>query len=478
MRKTSSCAVVLAIVGTASGCASPGRSDSSIDDGGAAPDRVERDAIVGTGPDAGASHAEAAATEGGEAGASLITVAGSLADDLDDIIPDRAINLIDAAGVSQVVITDMMGHFTIAGVAVPYSLSVAAPPGGSAIVYVGLTTAKPLLWGDTSAAASPEWNTAKIAFDVTLPACGAECSVYFGGFANGKAAYAYDVESYTPLTVAPANIEVGWSGPSTASAGVDVLIANASLSSFWHTQVTATVSNGDTVNAGSFLPTSIPTATTLNVTSTEEGVPSGWPTPSLSIGLTFAAGGVTTLTTVPTSLLSAGIPDLPGATLSVSAWTSLVEDGGVEPRAYASAGQGSLPLTSPAATTTVYAPASWVTPSTAGSTAALSLGSSKLAWVPYTGAPTGFDVLYISSTSPSAFVCYVFSADTSVSLPDLVKLGVPLAPGPFVIEMAEMRPEPALDAVVEKGNAASIIDTAPVGISDIASSEVSVTFSP
>ena len=128
-------------------------------------------------------------------------------------------------------------------------------------------------------------------------------------------------------------------------------------------------------------------------------------------------------------------------------------------------------------TTTIYGAASWIAPSTAGSTAALSLGS-KLAWVPYPSAPTGFDFLTIESASPSAFVCYVFSADASVSLPDLVKLGVPLAPGPFVIGLEELRPQPTLDSALETGQVFSIINGEDGGLLDPAGSVVDVTFSP
>ena len=277
----------------------------SPDDGGPAPDRVEPDANVGarTGGDAGTGQP----TDAGEAGPTLITVAGSVTDDLDNIVADCAINVIDAAGVSHVGLTDVAGSFTIDGVAVPYSLSVAAPPGGVPIVYVGLRTTKPLLWADSSATA-PGWNTANITLDVTLPACGSECSLFLSGFANGKASYGYDVMSYTPLTVAPVNVEVGWSGSSTASAGVDVLIANASLTTFWYTQVPATVSNGVSVNAGGVIPASVPTATTLSLTSVEEGVPSGWSSPSMSIQLSYPGGGTGLLATLTSSVLSAGIP--------------------------------------------------------------------------------------------------------------------------------------------------------------------------
>jgi hypothetical protein len=416
--------------------------------------------------------------EAGEAASpSLITIAGLVTDESGAAVPDRAVNVLDAHGVSRVGVTDSSGHFRVEGVVAPYDLAVGTPPGGVPIVYTGLTTSKPRLWGYAATPATSSLSSAFISFTLDVPDCGGECTVFPSGFANGQSPWGVGTQRYASLATVPVTVQVGWSGAASASAGVDVLVANSTLTSFWYVQVPASVTNGASVAAGTYSPGIVPLASTLTLTDAEQGIPTGWSVPTLAIDFNFAGGGSIALANAETSILTAGVPNVLGGTVSVSASSAFSVAGGTEYSAAASAVQPNLPLTSTTATPTLYAPATWLTPRATGAPSNVPLGSA-LKWAPYPSAPGGFDFLEVSSTSPWALLCFVFTSDASVSLPDLAKLGVTLAPGPATVMLEELRPLPTLDDVLEAGQVFSIIDSPWSYPVEFSGSQVDVTFSP
>jgi hypothetical protein len=403
-----------------------------------------------------------------------ITVQGTVTDSAGNAIVDRAVSLLDGTGQLEVVLTDTSGKFSVPNVVTPYDVLVTGPSITTPIAYFQLTAASlELLGADASSAATPPptESTATISFNVTLPACGGDCTLFLTGSVNGDGIGGYNPIALPESTSYASDLEFVWQGSSPASAQANVLVANASLTSFWYSTFTETVSPSDAASWGAVVPSALTTAGTLGLTSTEDGSFPGWSTPYLGVVVNFPGGGSTQLVDLQTPTLSAGIPDVVGATLSVSASTALAVDAG--PAEVASiAVKSSLPLTTTSESLNLYPPASWITPS-GGGDGTLPLRST-LQWTPAASAPPGLNLLGIATSTGS---CTVFTNGSEVSLTSLVKLGVSLSPGTYTLVLEQLGPEPSLDSLLSGGALLKLLDQG-FGYSSLQYAQLKGTLSP
>jgi hypothetical protein len=465
-------AVLVAGAGSAVGCAGSG--GGAADHGG---DGQDAGSGTSTGDARSAEASLADRNPRSETSASdvqaSVTVQGIVTGGSGINITDRAVSVLDGAGQLQVVLTDTSGKFTVPDVVTPYDLLVTGPSTSLPIAYLHLTAATLQLYGDelSSTTPPPTESSASIAFSVALPACGGDCTLFVADSLNGEEAGNYGSVIVPESTSYPAEVSFQWHGSSSASAEVNVLVANASLTSFWYSTFSETLLPSDAATWGVVTPSALATADTLTLTSTEDGSFPGWATTSLGVALYFPGGGSTELADLQTPTLSAGIPDILGATLSVSASTSLSVDGGAATVA-SIAEKTSLALTTASESLNLYPPASWITPSVGGG------GSipfrSTLQWTPSASAPLGLNLVQIGTPTGS---CLVFSSTSEVSLTSLLKLGVPLSPGAYTLVLEQLGPEPSLDSLVSGGALMKLVD-GPFSASWLQYSQVEGTLSP
>jgi hypothetical protein len=131
--------VVLSLLAFALSVGCAGQGDTTVspaqdDPSGTTPDPSRQDgkAPSSTPPD-GAPRSEA------------IDVAGVVATDLGEPVADRSVVIVDADAARQELRTDADGHFALGQVATPYDVAIAAGPGGSPTVLLGMTTAEPYI---------------------------------------------------------------------------------------------------------------------------------------------------------------------------------------------------------------------------------------------------------------------------------------------------------------------------------------------
>jgi hypothetical protein len=430
----------------------------------------------------GADAAREGGFEGGDEGVSdagheaearaLITIRGSVDDQNGDAVVFRAVNVLDAAGVSHVALTDSTGKFSVPGVAAPYDVAVTGFAGSLPVAYLHLETAAPRLWSLSSAAA-PSESVATMNLTISLPDCGGECSVYIAPFVNGVSATGGPVINAASLTTVSRSLGVDWPGSGTTTAGVHVLVANAALSSFWYHLASATLSPSAIVSFGTVTPSTISTASTLTLTPREHGDFSAYSPATLQVGLELPGGGAAQLASLETTALTTGIPAIVGATVSLQGYTQIESEAGIESSGWSLAQKANLPLSSTSAVLSFYQPATWKKPALGGS-GDVALGST-LSWAIPRGAPDGFDFLEIASGVDMA--CFAFTSEDHVSLASLEKLGVSLNPGAFAAYLSEYRPHSSLDKVLEAGAAFRVVGRS-YGAPSVEGSTIHGVFTP
>jgi hypothetical protein len=492
--------VLLGAVGCGGGSGDAADDASPPEDAGGAPDAQEAQeagAVVEASlVDANHRHTDAATRdvgrvadgareggfEGGDEGISdagqeaearaLVTIRGSVEDDYGNAIVFRAVNVLDHGGVSYVAVTDSAGKFTVPGVATPYDIALTSLAESLPVAYLQLETAVPRLWCPSTAAA-PRESVANLSLDIALPDCGGECSLYLAPFADGATVSGPPVIKAPSRSTVSKMLGIEWPASATTTSGVHVLVANAALSSFWYQLASTTVSPGATFSLGTVTPSAMSTASTLTVTTKEHGDFSTFSSPWPAVGLQLPGGGYIVLANLQTTILSTGVPDIVGATVSVSSEAATTSEAGIESNGFAFAHRSNLSLVSPSAVMSLYEPATWKKPAPGGS-GDVALGS-KLSWTVPRGAPEGFDFLEIYSGVAER--CFVFTSQDHVSLASLEKLGVPLYPGAFVGYLSEYRPHSSLDRVLEAGAAFVAVGTLD-GASSVEGSTIRGVFTP
>ena len=329
------------------------------------------------------------------------------------------------------------GRFTVAGVAPPYDVKVLAAPDTAqpviaAYVYLGLTRPAVRLLGP-SEVRQPVQQQGTISTTISYPACPQACSVQvWTGSEHG-----YGRESGSVMGAAgtlPLSVEHEWTGSSEERVGVDVLIANATFSSYSYQHVgDFLLKPGETKAIGAITPPPIGRFGPVTISTADNGVPASWDKDmQVFLSLPETAAPMYLQRVAATALVTY-VPNVPGATFQIATWRNApdVDDPSGNPivRRSSTATSPDLPLSTPAVSLTLRKGPDMIRPMPQG---ALPRPSGGLAWEPVEGALTSVGLSDpVRSTSMA-----VYTAEHELPLARLDRLGLSLQDGKQHLELS------------------------------------------
>lgn len=367
--------------------------------------------------------------------------------DPEDGQPGRTITLVDARGQKFTATTAADGKFQLPSVAVPYDVRVHAKE-GPGTAWIGVTRRDVQLRAYRDAP-STTCTSVKTTLNMTVqyPACPSDsCDLDISiHSADGRASGGL-VTGYTAgMTSGVWSPEASWCslpGTTAPAVTVDVLVSNRSYSTFFYRRLGpyAAQPNGS-VQVGSFSVPSVPTIGTLTATTNELGVPSGWRR-DVQVFLGFPGGGVGYLARASATSIASGIPNIPGSTVSVSAYASDPLLTGNQ-QDQCSATVDNLPVTATSTTQTlVKGPA--VSPLPASTVAKSAFA---VAWTPVLGAPPALVQFQVFNVTPPSFEASVWAEKGPVALSRLEALGLSVSAGEKNFELYTIGARTLDDAV-------------------------------
>ncbi len=430
-------------------------------------DASDASAVDGTVRDGGVD----ASSEGGpdadgdalDATLAAIAVNGTVTDSNGTPAPGVTVNVLDGSGASFVAVTDAAGAFALTSVVTPYALTVSAAQGAtpSPASYLGVTTPNPTVvsWPPAPQQAAP------FTLSIVTPSCGtvtcqADITVSLPG--GGSFNETGDVSPGVTFPIS-GSLDTASTGP--LSVVVTVLVSDSVCSRYWFSQSSGTLMPGGPAAAlGTMTPTPIPSAATLTSSTTYSGS-AGWQLYDLFY-VDYPGGGNALLGGANSPVVSCAVPDILGATLRACS-EAYELDGG----AFSMATVAGMPLTTTAQALSVPTPPAWVLPSAVGQAIP---SSATLSWTP--SAPDAVSLVLLSDYTTHRGL-YVFTSATSVSLPQLARMGALPPPGTYQVSVVEFAPA-GLDTALQSGSLARILDQGLPGTSSETSSTSSVTLTP
>ncbi len=366
-------------------------------------------------------------------------------------LADRQVAFLDATGQRVEVTTDANGAFTVSGLVPPYDALVPPAPGASPPTalalgpnaYLGLTTAHPRLSGAPTVVAAARAATLNVPLDLT--ACGPTgCGFFVGATTEGPSGSGGGEFQGSYLAGHPASQTVactlGWYGDASTVIDIAVVAYNSTQTAYWYgTALGVAVSDQSTVTAPSIAVAAVPLLPPASFTVDMSQLP-GWGPPRLFAALELNGGGwEMPFAQAQATTLTASIPDIPGATLSLSINAGF-QNAAVIATAMAPLTSTSVTLQAPAA------PA--LTSPTAG--ASLSVATGQIAWTG--GAPTEVFGVYPVYTADGGEVLegWVRTANPTINLARLTTLGFPLTGGSTEIIAEGIGKATSLDAMVDE----------------------------
>lgn len=392
-------------------------------------------------------------TDAGTGGVDGIVRGTGFPGDPEDGQPGRTITIVDARGQKFTAVTAADGTFQLPSVVVPYDVRVHAKE-GPGTAWMGMTRRDVQLRAYRDAP-STTCTSVKTTLNMTVqyPACPSEsCDLDISiHSADGRASGGL-VTGYTAgMTSGVWSPEASWCslpGTTAPAVTVDVLVSNRSYSTFFYRRLGpyAAQPNGS-VQVGSFSVPSVPTIGNLTATTNELGVPLGWRR-DVQVFLGFPGGGVGYLARATATSIVSGIPNIPGSTVSVSAYASDDSLLTRNQQDQCSATVDNLPLTATSTSQTLVRGPS-VSP-LPGSTVAKS--AFAVAWTPVLGAPPALVQFQVFNAAPPTFEASVWAEKGPVALSRLEALGLSVSAGEKNFELYAIGSR-TLDDVVKPGPA-------------------------
>jgi len=277
----------------------------------------------------GAANSDAPPSVEGEAAAQA-DVKGTVIDYLDKPIAGCPVLVVDAKGKKIEATTDGYGAFVAKGVSVPYDLEVAPPPSateGFPRVFLGLTRKDVKIVHDAGPSAAGTARKGSVTASIQLPACASGCTTQvWTASANGFGRYSRWSQPGGARTES-VTVEHDWTQSATApaaeSVAVDVLVSDASFTTFWHSRLGSWELDPDeTLNLGTIAPQPVARFGPVTIQVKDPTVPAQW---RKDMQVFFTAPGHNAafyLQRVQSGSLVTFLPNIPGATFQVSAWRS------------------------------------------------------------------------------------------------------------------------------------------------------------
>jgi hypothetical protein len=373
----------------------------------------------------------------------------------------REIGILDATGKLFTTSTDSRGAFEASGITPPYDAVVY--PGSSSdfpYVYFGLVTSRPRLVGDVTLTQ----YTAKVNTSIQFQNCGAsscQCSA---------TDWLPDLSSYMSLGCGPIssnqltvslNPNVAWAGAPSITADLQVLEFDPQAQHFWHGVASGiSIMANQTTTVPPLVMAPVPTAGTLTVSVTNEGVPTTWQQQEdLSLDYPSNDGFAELVINVAPPLVS-GVPNIPGSTLAAGI-SATDPNSTTYTGSLTGARAHNLPLSTTSVALTLKPPPTVISPLNNSS---LSQASS-IQW-----SSTSTQQLYQAIILPLAQTdagptlnagpqAMVYTSGNSVDLSKLTSLGVTISPGLTFLELWSDGLVASLDAMVDEQTLAQADDT-------------------
>lgn len=382
-----------------------------------------------------------------DGGPSLITVSGKVTSIQSHApIPNRQIMLIDALGRTQQTMTGTDGGFNIAGVRPPYDVRVAGDTGGyPPTIYLALTSAVPRVVGYVTPLSVRLPRTATVRLALQGPSCGDSfsCDTTITTSSNGANQGAVSRASAYFVTSPNATVDTThrWSGDPTTGAYLAVLASNRTYTSFWYYfNANVPLTDGQTTNVSTVAPTPVSLAGTATLAIKTIDVPTDWAAPNAQMSLNYATGGFAYLAGADALLLTTGVPNVIGSTLSASA--SIADPANGQRRAHVQTPP--LALNTPSLTLTITAPPLITVPNAGGHLSK----STSIQWTRFGDPSVTMLSIYSSFGGSSA---QVFTSKTALDLGKLSSFGPGFGPGIYNVGVEDLRPIANIDALVSTG---------------------------
>ena len=243
------------------------------------------------------------------------------------------------------------------------------------------------------------------------------------------------------------DFQVTWQGAATGSITSSMLVWDPTNAHYWYGQSSNSVVDGGTINNGSIGPTTVPVLGPVTVSATASAnIPPSWGQPRITAGLSYPNNGpIAPLLNVVSSSVVFWLPNIPGATIRLSAYASDPTSTTGQPDSSMTSVPG-FPLSTTTATLTTPALPT-VTSPTAGST--VSLASDDFDW---TVPANGFikTELRWADADGGLSYCEIMSANERISFARLVQLGLPLMPGATSAYVQNIGTVTSLNAMVDE----------------------------
>jgi hypothetical protein len=384
----------------------------------------------GDSPDASTPPPSPPAPTGADAGAPDATASFDLhvsLIDRDVPVAGRTIVVADARGRTTSGMSAADGSCSFPGVTPPYDVALLPTSGALATqAFLGLHAADvridPQGAGSTNSRAKATINAA-----IAYPSCPSGCSVQI--FTSSPHGFG-SAEAYPtgPARIGSVSFEHDWT-PSAASEvfAIDVLVADAGFTNYWYAHADRfSLAPNATENLGTLIPQPISTFGPVTITANDAAIPTDWQKAMQMYLHVPGATPMMSLQRVASSSLVTFLPNVPGATFSVTAWRNAADildaAGNSIETQDCSAMTDSLPLSTNSVALSLDGPPKMIAPLPQGT---LSRSDTPIAWAPRAGALTYVSIWPLAGMNGFNVV----TSESSLSAERLRRVGIELATG-------------------------------------------------